>query len=581
MRSLIPSSLRRRTLVLSSLSYSGISSTTFTSSPIFLSSRSTFRLPIVSLSSSSTKANFATFFGISNEGEANAKSAEEFYKKIKSLNEKIIKPLNIRLYGPLDKTLDEFTPLPQVLVLGNHSSGKSTFINYMCGRSIQATGVAPTDDGFTFIAPGKEDIDQDGPSVVGDNALGFTGLRTFGTGLIGHIHLKIRKNLSLNDVMLIDSPASLRSSYGGIINASNPSAISASSYSSSMDSSKDRGYDFEGVVRWLAERADIILLFQDPAKPGTTGETLSILTKALGGMDHKLFILLNKADQFGTVHDFARAYGALCWNLSKVIPRKDLPRIYAMCVPVTNAASTSSSPSTTTASNVLPTTTTSKPAVSGTDTGLPVGTLRDAMGDLEAARAEIMAEVRRAPLRRVDNMVTRLYDSARLLRMYAVVLQAVRKEYLTEASKLWGSVIVGGGTVAALGGGLIFWGALEIGLPLIATAVIGSGGASFYVSKILQKKFDYIVEGTGLDEIFRKVHVLPLAERDEFISQLYERIRPQLQTTLKTFGIRNSPSVKRSDLTALDTIIDIDTPNLRKASTKAGFLSGTTPGMNN
>ena len=33
-----------------------------------------------------------------------------------------------------------------------------------------------------------------------------------------------------------------------------------------------------------------------------------------------------QVDQFTNVHDFARAYGSLCWNLSKVIPRKDLPR---------------------------------------------------------------------------------------------------------------------------------------------------------------------------------------------------------------------------------------------------------------
>lgn len=35
-------------------------------------------------------------------------------------------------------------------------------------------------------------------------------------------------------------------------------------------------------------------------------------------MDHKLHIILNKADQFKRIHDFARAYGSLCWNLSKV-----------------------------------------------------------------------------------------------------------------------------------------------------------------------------------------------------------------------------------------------------------------------
>jgi hypothetical protein len=51
------------------------------------------------------------------------------------------------------------------------------------------------------------------------------------------------------------------------------------------------------------------------------------------GLDHKLHIILNKADQFKKIHDFARAYGSLCWNLSKVIQRKDLPRIYTMCLP--------------------------------------------------------------------------------------------------------------------------------------------------------------------------------------------------------------------------------------------------------
>lgn len=64
------------------------------------------------------------------------------------------------------------------------------------------------------------------------------------------------------------------------------------------------------------------------------GETLQCLTTALQGMDHKMAIIFNKCDQFTKIHDFARAYGSLCWNLSKVIPRKDLPPIYTMCVPV-------------------------------------------------------------------------------------------------------------------------------------------------------------------------------------------------------------------------------------------------------
>jgi hypothetical protein len=78
------------------------------------------------------------------------------------------------------------------------------------------------------------------------------------------------------------------------VQVSRPSLFEEGQSARMSNSLMDRGYDFEGVVRWLAERADVILLFFDPDKPGTTGETLSILTNSLPGMDHKLYIILNK-----------------------------------------------------------------------------------------------------------------------------------------------------------------------------------------------------------------------------------------------------------------------------------------------
>jgi predicted GTPase len=88
--------------------------------------------------------------------------------------------------------------------------------------------------------------------------------------------------------MMVDSP--------GMID----SPVSSGGFSGQSNAT-DRGYDFQGVVRWFAERADVVLLFFDPDKPGTTGETLNILLHSLGGMDHKLLIVLNKADQFRKV----------------------------------------------------------------------------------------------------------------------------------------------------------------------------------------------------------------------------------------------------------------------------------------
>jgi polynucleotide 5'-kinase involved in rRNA processing len=65
-----------------------------------------------------------------------------------------VQTLNDKLKGPLEKDAQKSTALPFVFLLGNHSSGKSSFINYVCQRKIQTAGVAPTDDSFTVICPG-------------------------------------------------------------------------------------------------------------------------------------------------------------------------------------------------------------------------------------------------------------------------------------------------------------------------------------------------------------------------------------------------------------------------------------------
>jgi len=278
-----------------------------------------------------------------------------------------VQTINDTYKGPLDKSNAKNTILPFVFLLGNHSSGKSSFINYVAGRKIQTAGVAPTDDTFTIIVPGPADVDRDGPAFIGDPDMGFNGLKSFGPQLIHHTQLKVRSNLAINDFMVVDTPGMidsplLRDHFGG----------------TDRRAVMDRGYDFESVCRWYAERADVILLFFDPDKPGTTGETLQVLTNSLIGLDHKLHIILNKADQFRKIHDFARAYGSLCWNLSKVIQRKDLPRIYTMCLPP------------------------SFHPVSSGDQSLDHDgqSLGKGIIDLEATREEVVREVCNAPKRR-------------------------------------------------------------------------------------------------------------------------------------------------------------------------------------
>ena len=173
---------------------------------------------------------------------------------------------------------------PLILILGNHSSGKSTFINYFTDQPIQLTGMAPTDDDFTIIRGGAVEKERPGSSVVSNPSFGLEGLSQFGPKFLSHLKLKTIPNHRLEKVTLVDTP--------GMID--------------SADSEAHRGYDFHNVVRWFAERADLIMLFFDPERPGTTAETLEVYTQSLSDFDHKLLVTFNKVDQFQRLSDFAR-----------------------------------------------------------------------------------------------------------------------------------------------------------------------------------------------------------------------------------------------------------------------------------
>ena len=80
---------------------------------------------------------------------------------MRSLYEKV-DPIQVRYRFRQRPSTAEIMGKPLVVFLGNHSSGKSTFINYILKRAnpdfkdVQKTGVAPLDDGsshpFTEIS---------------------------------------------------------------------------------------------------------------------------------------------------------------------------------------------------------------------------------------------------------------------------------------------------------------------------------------------------------------------------------------------------------------------------------------------
>ncbi len=398
---------------------------------------------------------------------------------------------------------------PMVLLVGNHSSGKSTLINYLLGEEVQNTGVAPTDDSFTVIAQGATVEEKDGDSLVSNPELGFAELRKYGPGLVSHLKLKLRESPALAGLTLIDSP--------GMIDSAN--------------SASDRGYDFTQVVRWFAEQADVILLMFDPDKPGTTGETLSVMRQALRDVSHKLILVLNKMDQFRNLHDFARAYGALTWNLSKVIPTKDVPLIYNIYIP--------------------------GPWVHK-ETALPIT-------DFDNARDQVLEEIQRAPMRRVDNILTRLFDNARYLHAHARVLNEAAAMF-RRARLPWLIAITG---FALIGLAVAAWLWYDVGPQAIsAVLAFGIGGpviaAILYaVSRVvLARRQTEIIN--GLTGIFERLHRDDYALGDEAdLSALWSRIKDRVRRSIENIGLKKMPRTRRRDLLSLEKIYQDFVPTLR------------------
>lgn len=198
---------------------------------------------------------------------------------------------------------------PMVLIIGNYSSGKSTLINELLGQEVQRTGQAPTDDSFTIITSncGYDNFLTPGSTLVNDEKMPFENFRDYGDKLVAHICLKQVDNPMLDNLAIIDSP--------GMLDAT---------------SEKDRGYNYLKVLGDFAHMADLIVLMFDPHKAGTIRESYEAIRNTLpeqSGEDRIVFVM-SRIDECDNLSDFTRSYGTLCWNMSQMTGRKDIPHIF-------------------------------------------------------------------------------------------------------------------------------------------------------------------------------------------------------------------------------------------------------------
>lgn len=200
----------------------------------------------------------------------------------------------------------DFDAKPTVLLLGQYSVGKSTFIQHLLGRQYPGChiGPEPTTDRFFAVYDGPEERTTPGNTLCVQTSKPFTGLTAFGTNFMSRLEGSELPAELLKSITIIDTPGVL----------------------SGEKQRVDRGYDFVRVCQWFASRADLILLLFDPHKLDISDEFKRVII-SLKGNDDKVRVVLNKADQVGE-QQLMRVYGALMWSLGKCLGTPEVARVY-------------------------------------------------------------------------------------------------------------------------------------------------------------------------------------------------------------------------------------------------------------
>lgn len=200
----------------------------------------------------------------------------------------------------------DFDAKPMILLVGQYSTGKTTFIKYLLERDFPGIriGPEPTTDRFIAVMYDNREGVIPGNALVVDPKKQFRPLSKFGNAFLNRFQCSTLPSPVLKGISIVDTP--------GILSGEKQRV--------------DRGYDFTGVLEWFAERVDRILLLFDAHKLDISDEFRRSI-EALRGHDDKIRIVLNKADMIDH-QQLMRVYGALMWSLGKVLQTPEVARVY-------------------------------------------------------------------------------------------------------------------------------------------------------------------------------------------------------------------------------------------------------------
>ena len=172
-----------------------------------------------------------------------------------------------------------------VMIIGNHSAGKSSFINWFIGEKLQSTKVAIETVEMNLVMHGSKKTELSGYNVM--KMLPFmkdlydkkTKKERF-PGLLNNLSVKTStsKKRGFEQIVFIDTP--------GL-----------------ADGSLKYKFDVDKVYEWFAEHCDLVLVFFDPIGQALCQKTNLMIQRLfeLGQTEIKFF--MTKGDMVSSLED--------------------------------------------------------------------------------------------------------------------------------------------------------------------------------------------------------------------------------------------------------------------------------------
>jgi len=194
----------------------------------------------------------------------------------------------------------------RVMIVGNHSSGKSSFCNYASGEHVQKTGVAIESQGFTLITRGRKRETLKGSATV--ELFPFLRELAEKPGVREYLHteLAISTKNKFPLVTLIDTP--------GLV-----------------DGNLKYPFNVEESILWMADHCDLILVFFDPQGLALCRRTLRVVEALNKKNSEKLRYYLTRADEVVDEKDRQKVITQITMDLAPKVKNQtafELPTIY-------------------------------------------------------------------------------------------------------------------------------------------------------------------------------------------------------------------------------------------------------------